>query len=102
MQNYAISTWNNNRMLGYEPIVAASAEEATAFAQGLLTERTRDYIQALIGHDIRYVVEYGHRSLQKVNSDDAASVVGCWRLNGSGHGSPLVWMPSAQQQGPAG
>ena len=62
MQNYNLTTWSGDRLVGYEPIVAASAGEAVAFAQGLLTERTRGETHFLVKMGVRYVVDHGHRA----------------------------------------
>ena len=102
MQNYALTTWSNDRMLSYEPIVSASAGEATAFAQGLLTERTCNHLKMLAEQGIRYVVEHGHRSLQEVTSDHVAVAIGTWTINSPAHGSPLIWTSSDQEQDGAG
>ena len=63
MQNYALSTWVGDRMLGHEPLVAESITEVKAFVHGMVTERVKNHRSMLVAFGIRYVIEHGHRTL---------------------------------------
>ncbi|WP_426039915.1 hypothetical protein, partial [Brevundimonas sp. DC300-4] len=39
MQNYAVSTWAGDRLVGHEPLVAESITEVRAFVQGMIVRR---------------------------------------------------------------
>ena len=91
---YALTTWSGDNLSGYEPMMATSIEEATAFAQGMLTERIRNHEEMLAGRNVRYVVERGHRELHEVTSDHAATAIGSWTINTTGVGLPLLWTSS--------
>lgn len=94
MTNYALTTWSADGLAGYEPLIAASTAEATAFAQGMLTERIRNHEEMLAARNVRYVVERGHRELHEVTSDLAATAIGSWTINTTGVGLPLLWTSS--------
>lgn len=91
MTDYALTTWAADRLIGYEPIVSASAAEATAFAQGMLTERVRHHAQDLVTNNLRYDLEHGSRELHEVTSDHVAVVLRSWTLNATTPGTPLIW-----------
>ena len=91
MTNYALTTWSANGLAGYEPLIAASSAEATAFAQGMLTERIRNHEETLARRNVRFVVERGHRELHEVTSDHVATAIGYWTINITGDGLPLLW-----------
>ena len=92
MQNYNLTTWSGDRLVGYEPIVAASAGEAVAFAQGLLTERTRGETHFLVKMGVRYVVDHGHRALEELTLG-TESTIGTWHTVEQGGGVRLLWKP---------
>lgn len=81
MTDYALTTWAVDRLIGYEPIIAKSAPEATAFAQGMLTERVRHHTKGLDSKNLRYDVEHGSRALHEVTSEHVAVVIGSWTLD---------------------
>ena len=91
---YALTTWSGDNLSGYEPLIAKSIAEATAFAQGMLTERIRNHEEILAGRNVRYVVEHGHRELQEVTSDHVADAIGSWSINSARDGLPLLWTSS--------
>lgn len=90
MTDYALTTWAGDRLIGYEPIIAKSAPEATAFAQGMLTERVRHHVKDLDNKNLRYDVEHGSRALHEVPSEHVAVVIGSWTLDATTSGTPLI------------
>ena len=94
MTNYALTTWSADGLASYEPLIAGSTAEATAFAQGMLTERIRNHEETLARRNVRFVVERGHRELHEVTSDHVATAIGSWTINTTGVGLPLLWTSS--------
>ena len=99
MQNYALTTWCNDRLLGYEGIVAASGGEAKAFAYGMITERTRNHTSMLTGLGIRYVVEDGFRKIEELTTHSPANAIGTLHIVKDEGGARLIWQPSAHLDG---
>jgi len=99
MQNYALTTWSNDRMVGYEAIVAASAGEAKAFVQGLITERTRDHTSMLARLGVRYVVEDGFRKIDELTTHSPANAIGTWHIVEDMGATKLIWQPAAHLDG---
>lgn len=96
MTNYALTTWSPAGLAGYEPLIASSQEAATAFAHGLLTERTRQNAVALADLGVRYDIEQGHRELHEIMSDHVSVVLGSWIIDMTTTDAPLVWAASAE------
>lgn len=99
MQNFAMMSWADERVISYEPIVAESEAEARAFSQGMVTERARDHASMLAEQGVRYIIEHGHRSLEQLISYSAAHQIGSWifvEVNGE---PKLEWNPSARPDG---
>jgi len=94
LEYYALTTWSGDNLSGYEPLFAKSISVATAFAQGMLTERIRDHEETLARGNVRYVVERGHRELHEVTSNHVADTIGSWTINTTGDGLPLLWTSS--------
>jgi hypothetical protein len=93
MQNYNLTTWSGERLVGYEPIAASSAGEAVAFAQGMLTERTRGHGRILASMGVRYLVDHGERSLDDLTIG-SESAIGTWHLVEQGLDIRLLWKPT--------
>ncbi len=94
LETYALTTWSGDKLSGHEPLFAKSISEATAFAQGMLTERIRNHEEMLAGRNVRYVVERGHRELHEVTSGHVADEIGSWTINTAGEVLPLLWRSS--------
>ena len=99
MQNYALTTWCNERLLSYEAVVAASAGEAKAFVHGMVTERTRNHTSMLIGLGIRYVVEDGFRKIEELTTHSPDNAIGTLHIVEDAGGARLIWQPSAHLDG---
>lgn len=94
MQEYAVSTWAGERMVGHEPIFAESISEARAFVQGMVTERVRDHTSMLARLGVRYVIEHGHRTLEELTTHSPVNSLGTWHVVEKPGGSSLIWQPN--------
>ncbi|WP_426051934.1 hypothetical protein [Brevundimonas sp. SL161] len=94
MQNYAVSTWAGDRLVGHEPLVAESITEVRAFVQGMITERVRDHKSMLAQFGIRYVIEHGHRTLEELTTHSPANQIGTWHVVDKPAGTSLIWQPN--------
>lgn len=93
MQQYNLTTWSGDRLVAYEPITAPTAGEAVAFAQGLLTERTKGETNFLAKMGVRYVVDHGHRPLEELTVG-TESIIGTWHIVEHAGGTKLLWQPT--------
>jgi len=93
MQNFAMTTWANDRMVAYEPVFARSSAEATAFVQGMVTERVRDHTSMLARLGVPYVIETGHRELSELTVFMPLNVIGTWHAVEVNGAAKLVWQP---------
>ena len=94
MQNYALSTWVGDRMLGHEPLVAESITEVKAFVHGMVTERVKNHRSMLVAFGIRYVIEHGHRTLEELTTHSPANAIGTWHMIDKPVGVALIWQPN--------
>jgi len=93
LRNFNLTTWSGERLVAYEPITAASPEEAVAFVQGMLAERTKGETDFLAKMGIRYVIDHGHRALQELPIG-AKPGIGSWHLAEDIGGPTLLWQPN--------
>lgn len=94
MQNFVVTTWAGDRMIGHEPLLAESIAEARAFAQGMITERMRNHTSMLAKFGLRYVIEHGHRTLEELSSHSPANAIGTLHMVEKPTGPVLIWQPN--------
>lgn len=93
MQKFNLMTWSGGRLVAYEPITASSKSEAVAFAQGILTERTKGETDFLNRVNVWYVIDHGHHALDDLPTE-AASGIGSWHIAQEIGGTALLWQPN--------
>lgn len=91
MKAYNLTTWATHGLVSYEPIVAASAEEATAYAAGVLKERTRYDLDTLAKFGVHYRLGEGEIALTDLATleTEALTVIRSWSVDASPAGSVL-------------
>ncbi|MDI1344822.1 MAG: hypothetical protein PSV22_12075 [Pseudolabrys sp.] len=91
MSKYSLTTWSADRLVRNEPIVAAAPEQAIAFVQGILTERTREHGDMLMKLGVRYILEECHRATDELTILAPNNRVGTWHLWQDDETTTLMW-----------
>lgn len=83
MKTYNLTTWATHGLAGYEPIVAPSAEEAVAYAAGMLTERTKHDPGTLARFGVNYRLAEGEIALTELETLEKKSLraIRAWAIN---------------------
>lgn len=92
MKSYNLTTWATHGLVAYEPIVAPSADEAVAYAAGMLKERTRYDLDTLARLGVNYRLGEGEIALTELETLDknALSAIRSWAINPTASGLELA------------
>ena len=91
MNNYGLKTWSGDKLVGYEHFEANTIVEATAYASGMLTERTRDHGLTLARLGVHYQVEHGLKAAETQIGATPIQRLGTWHLIETQGSAELVW-----------
>lgn len=92
MKTYNLTTWATHGLVAYEPIVAPSADEAAAFAAGMLKERTKYDLDTLGRLGLNYRLAEGEIALTELETLDknALRAIRSWAINPTASGMELA------------
>jgi hypothetical protein len=92
MKTYNLTTWATHGLVAYEPIVAPSADEAAAYAAGMLKERTKYDLDTLGRLGVNYRLGEGEIAMNDLETLDknALRAVRSWAINPTASGMELA------------
>lgn len=92
MKTYNLTTWAAHGLVLYEPIVAPSADEAAAYAAGMLKERTKHDLDTLAKFGVSYRLAEGEIALTELEALDKKAVcaIRSWAINSTALGIELA------------
>lgn len=98
MQNYALVTWADQKMVAYETLTHRSLTEALAFSEGMITERKNPDRPNPAVPGTTYVIESGHRNVDQTPAFIAEIIIGVWHLVEARGKTGLVWQEKRPDQ----
>lgn len=92
MKTYTLTTWATHGLVAYEPILAPSADEAAAYAAGMLKERTKYDLDTLGRLGVNYRLGEGEIALTELETLDkkALCAIRSWAINPTASGMELA------------
>ncbi len=92
MKTYNLTTWATHGLVAYEPIVAPSADEAAAYAAGMLKERTKYDLDTLAKFGVNYRLSEGEIALTELETLDknAGTAIRSWAIKPTASGIELA------------
>lgn len=92
MKTYNLTTWATHGLVAYEPIVAPSADEAAAYAAGMLKERTKYDLDTFGRLGVTFRLGEGEIALIELETLDkhALCAIRSWVINPTASGIELA------------